>query len=234
MKRHAIRDLRRELERAVTRQAQERGRRARHVLPLVAVFALGITGAAVAVGGAVISGAPDSPDDPPIYAPTATAAIKPLTPADRRRLRRDRERRAPVIDARRYFSALGPRATSRYQTIYRQAGGRVAIRATDREICLQYRHRARGGSTGTCAPTAIARQYGAYVVEQCIKLAPHPQRRIIAGVAADGVRVVQGKRSGVVQASTRVINNAFVLRTDEPIDTVVVGGTSRALPPVAC
>lgn len=234
MRRDAVRNLRKELGRAVTRQAKERRRRARHVVPLVAVLALGLTGAGVAVGSAVINDGPDSPDDPPTHAPTVITKGTPLSPADLRRLRRERERRQPVVDARRYFSALTERTSDSYQTIYDQADGQVAIRATDREVCIQYRHRPQAGATGSCAPTAVAKDYGHYVIEQCIKDAPHPQRRILAGVTPDGVNVVKAKRQGVVQTSAPVVNNAFVLVTDQPIDTVTVGNTNRPLPPVAC
>jgi hypothetical protein len=231
MRRNAVRDLRRELGRAVRRQANEPRQGARRVLPLVAVLMLGLT----AVGSAVISHAPDSPDDPPSYAgTTTTAVVTPLTAEDLRRMRRERERRQPLIDARRYFSALVRPISDSYQTIYDRTQGVVSLRATDREICVQYRRVTGAGASGSCAPTAIARTDGIYVIEQCIKNAPHPQRRILAGAAPDGVDVVLAKRQGVVQASAPVVNNGFVLLTDEPFDTINVGNTNRPIPPTTC
>jgi hypothetical protein len=234
VKRKAVRSLRREFQRAVVRQAEQPGRRVRRVLPLVAMLALGMAGGAVAVGSAVISSAPDSPDDPPGSARTTTAFITPLDSAELRRLRRERERRAPALEARRYFGALPTSPSDSYHAIYSDAQGQIAIRATEREVCIQFRLPDRGGATDSCAPTGAARTYGVYVVHECLVDAPHPQRRIIAGVAPDGVSVIKSARAGEVKASAAVLNNGFVLVTDEPVDTIIVGSTSRRLPPVVC
>jgi len=238
MRRNAIRTLRRELQQAAARQAQPGRRSTRRVVPLAVVLVVAASGAAVAaVGGSVLGDAPDSPDDPVLHSPTQTAApdqVRPLSRSDLANMRRERQRRAPIRDAHRWFTALTVRSTGDYRTIYRDANGLIAARASDREICIRDRHTRRGGWSGSCAPTNVARTYGLYVVEQCIRNAPHPQRRRIAGIAPDGVNAVRVQRKNVEQAAAPVRNNGFILITDEPIDTIIIGRARRSIPPISC
>lgn len=238
MRRNAIRTLRRELQQAAARQARPGRRSTRRVVPLAAVLVVAVSGAAVAaVGGSVLGYAPDSPDDPVRHAPMQTAApgqIRPLSRSDLANMRRERRRRAPIRDAHRWFAALTVRSTGDYRTIYRDAKGLIAARASNREICIRYRQSQRGGGSGSCAPTNVARTYGVYVVEECIRNAPHPQRRRIAGIAPDGVDAVRVERKNVEQAAARVRNNGFILITDEPIDTIIIGRARRTMSPISC
>jgi hypothetical protein len=208
------------------------------VLPLAVVVMIAASGAAVAaVGGSILGYAPDSPDDPVLTSPTQTAApgqFSRLSRADLAKIRRERQRRAPVSDAHRWFAALRVPSSAAYDTIYRSSRGLISARATDREICIQDRRTEHGGWSSSCAPTVVARTYGLYVIEQCDSNAPHPQRRRIAGIAPNGVSEVRVERQNAEQASAPVRNNGFILITDEPIDTIVVGPARRAIPPITC
>lgn len=244
MKRTATDRLRAELLRAAASRSGVRRRRRWSLGTLAVLVAVTVTGVAIAAVGISVFGgaAPDDPDDPPIYAPRSFGKAIPLTRADRAQLRRARERRAPITDAAASFAVLRSaraRRTTRFDALayvraYRGRDGIVDVRATDREVCVHFRHTLRGGATGTCLPTVRARSRGAFVIEQCDRAAQHPQRRVVAGVAPDGVGNVSASRKGVVQARVAIHHNAFVLITDEPFDTLQIGRAIHPVPPVTC
>lgn len=214
------------------------------------VLVLGLATLAVLGGGTaaavtLTSQAPDDPYDPAVTSPTVFGGpTHPLSRAERAAIRRRENARAPVLDARRYFAVLARPATDADRVPRRtdQSGirlaatgplGRVFIRSTPRRVCALSVRGQRGGTTGTCVPTAVARTRGAVVFEQCFKTGP-PQHRYLVGVVPDGVSTVSVSRRGVRQASATVQHNGFILDTAEPFDTLRVGRTRTAIPPVAC
>lgn len=213
-------------------------RRLPKVAPLTAALTLALTGAAIAgVGATFLNYSPDSPDDPALVAPRASPSqgnVIPLTREQSSQRERDRRRAMPITDAGRYFSALGNGDGRRYRTLYADQNGIVAARATDREVCVRYRSGQQADPTETCLATATARTRGAYVFTQCDKTAAHPQHRVIAGIAPDGVDAVQGGRRGAPQVSAPVDGNGFVLVTDQPIDTIRVGDSRQTIGPIIC
>lgn len=242
MKRDPQDRLRAELLRAAAAQAPRKATWWRWGLgPLAAVFAIAIAG--VAVAGVLGVAAPDDPDDPPLRSKTFTVPARELSPAVRRRYQQQRNAQAPITDARRFFAVLrNPTRADRvrrpkytYVRGYRGARGAIYVRATDRETCWLYQRKttSRGFST-SCHPTATIGKRGGFIVEQCNESAAHPQHRRLAGIVPDGVEKVTASRAGVEQARASVSRNSFVLATDEPIDTVLIGKAKHRLPPVGC
>jgi hypothetical protein len=172
--------------------------------------------------------------------PQLSAAQRALPKAQRDRLRADLRRarsavpsRAPILDARRSFAALTALRTGQQARIYSDATGTVSARATNRMVCVDYRPKRKGRSIGTCQTTSRARRYGVYIV-QCAPSAATAVLMTVAGLAPDGVTVVQAQRHHRTQASATVRHNGFILTTDQAIDAIALRTRTQTIPPQTC
>jgi hypothetical protein len=232
------------LEAADRRQRSAPLRRRRRGTPLLAAAAVLVLGGGTAAAVTLIANGPDNPYDPALHSRTVIGKAHPLTRAEREDVLRRKRLREPVLDATRYFAVLKRPATPSDripgrtdQTGVRLAAsgplGRVYIRHTARETCVISVPHGGKSSSGSCAPTAVARTRGTFTFTQCFKTGP-PQHRYFAGVAPNGVKTVSVTRAGVRQASTTVQNNGFMLDTNEPVDTIELGTARIPLQPVSC